>query len=112
MIPGPCSGGAPGAADGGATGDRGGRSVDSPRAAGAREYLDDRGERVLSALTSIAAEHRTTIAAVALAWLAGQTTVVAPIASARSVEQLRELLPVATLRLSATELGELSNASS
>ena len=90
---------------------RAGRSVDSPRAAGAREYLDERGERVLIVLTSIAAAHRTTVAAVALAWLAAQPTVVAPIASARTVEQLRELVPAATLTLSATEIAALSNAS-
>jgi aryl-alcohol dehydrogenase-like predicted oxidoreductase len=47
---------------------------------------------------------------VALAWLRAQPTVVAPIASARTVEQLRELLPMATLRLTADELDRLSRA--
>jgi aryl-alcohol dehydrogenase-like predicted oxidoreductase len=88
-----------------------GDAVDSPRAASAREYLDERGRRVLNALTSIAAAHQTTIAAVALAWLVAQPTVVAPIASARNVDQLRDLLPVATLTLSASEIDDLSRAS-
>ena len=37
--------------------------------------------------------------AVALRWLADQPTVVSPIASARSVEQLAELLPMQDLVL-------------
>lgn len=86
-------------------------SVDSPRAAGARQYLDERGLRVLAALTAIADAHRTTVAAVALAWLAAQPTVAAPIASARNVDQLRQLLPVATLTLAADEIAQLSTAS-
>jgi aryl-alcohol dehydrogenase-like predicted oxidoreductase len=90
---------------------RAGSDVDSPRAAGARAYLDDRGVRVLDTLTSIARTHDTTPAAVALAWLAAQPTVAAPIASARNGEQLRDLLPVASLTLSADEISALSSAS-
>jgi len=48
---------------------------------------------------------------VALAWLAAQPTVVAPIASARTAEQVGDLLPVADLRLSDEELARLSDAS-
>ncbi len=90
---------------------RAGAIVDSPRAEAASAYLDARGERVLAALEQVAAAHSTTIAAVALAWLAAQPTVTAPIASARTVEQLRELLPVAGIRLAAGEIAELTQAS-
>jgi aryl-alcohol dehydrogenase-like predicted oxidoreductase len=89
----------------------GGAQVDSPRAGSAQAYLDDRGIEVLGALDEIAAAHNTTLAAVALAWLAAQPTVVAPIASARTREQLADLLPVADLRLTAEELRRLSEAS-
>ena len=51
------------------------------------------------------------VGAVALAWLAAQPTVVAPIASARTPEQLAELLPMADLALSPDELGRLDAAS-
>ena len=51
------------------------------------------------------------MAAVALAWLMAQPTVVAPIASATSREQLAELLPSTELLLSADELELLSSAS-
>jgi aryl-alcohol dehydrogenase-like predicted oxidoreductase len=50
------------------------------------------------------------MAAVALAWLMAQPTVVAPIASARTGTQLQDLLPAVTLRLSPAELGTLSAA--
>jgi aryl-alcohol dehydrogenase-like predicted oxidoreductase len=84
---------------------------DSPRAGGASAYLDERGRRVLAALDEVAAAHSTAVATVALAWLAAQPTVVAPLASARTVEQLPDLLAVADLRLSADEIQRLTTAS-
>jgi aryl-alcohol dehydrogenase-like predicted oxidoreductase len=89
----------------------GGPDVESPRAAGAREYLDGRGERVLAALDEVAAERAAPVAAVALAWLSAQPGVVAPIASARNVEQLEGLLPAVGLKLTDEELERLSEAS-
>ncbi|WP_055586219.1 aldo/keto reductase [Peterkaempfera griseoplana] len=89
-----------------------GAAVQSARAAGAGKYLDDpRGPRVLAALDEVAAAHRVEPATVALAWLAAQPTVAAPIASARTVEQLPALLAVAGLELSADELEALDAAS-
>jgi len=90
----------------------GGPEVDSPRASGALAYLDARGERVLAALDSVAAERAAPVPAVALAWLSAQPGVVAPIASARSVEQLEALLPAVGLKLSDEELAMLTEASS
>jgi aryl-alcohol dehydrogenase-like predicted oxidoreductase len=87
---------------------RPGVQIDSPRAAGA--YLDQRGLRLLGVLDEIAATHRTTVAAVSLAWLAAQPTVVAPIASARSVEQLADLLPFVDITLGPGELVRLGSA--
>jgi aryl-alcohol dehydrogenase-like predicted oxidoreductase len=89
---------------------RPGATVDSPRAAGAQSYLDDRGLRLLAVLDEIAGAHHTTVAAVSLAWLLAQPTVVAPIASARTAAQLADLVPVATLTLGAGELERLANA--
>jgi aryl-alcohol dehydrogenase-like predicted oxidoreductase len=89
----------------------GGAAVDSPRAEGAREYLDDRGRAVLAVLDEIAAGHEVPVAAVALAWLAAQPTVVAPIASARNPEQLADLLPVLDLKLTDDEVRLLSHVS-
>jgi aryl-alcohol dehydrogenase-like predicted oxidoreductase len=90
---------------------RPGVPVQSTRAEGASEYLDERGLRILETLGAVASAHRTTIAAAALAWLLTRPAVVAPIASARTREQLSELLPVATLRLTEDELRQLTAAS-
>ncbi|MFC6356486.1 aldo/keto reductase [Luethyella okanaganae] len=84
---------------------------ESPRAGAAREYLDERGRRVLAALDAVAVAHDASVASVSLAWLRQQRTVVAPIASARTVEQLPDLVASAALELSADELAALSTAS-
>jgi aryl-alcohol dehydrogenase-like predicted oxidoreductase len=88
----------------------GGPAVDSPRADKAQAYLDHGGAAVLDVLDEVAAAHETTLAAVAVAWLLTRPTVVAPIASARSTAQLDEILPAATLRLTAAEADRLSAA--
>ena len=90
---------------------RPGITVDSARAEGAQKYLDARGKRVLAALDDIAAAHHTTVAAVALAWLLAQPTVAAPIASARTVAQLADLLPLATTTLTPEESTRLADSS-
>jgi aryl-alcohol dehydrogenase (NADP+) len=88
---------------------RDGADVESPRAAGVREsYFNERGFAVLDALDQIAAVHDSSDAAVALAWLRVQPTVLAPIASATSTGQLTELLASAELELSDQELALLS----
>lgn len=73
-------------------------------------YLNDRGRRVLAALDDVAAEAGATPAQVALAWLAAQPGITAPIASATSVAQLEELLGVLTLELSAAQVEMLGAA--
>lgn len=90
---------------------RPGTTVDSPRAGQASKYLDDHGIRLLEVLDAIAEAQDTTVAAVALAWVAAQPAIAAPIASARNPEQLAEFLPAAELELSLDELRALSDAS-
>ncbi|MGW7413403.1 aldo/keto reductase [Streptomyces sp. NPDC054863] len=89
-----------------------GGAVQSARAEGAAKHLEtERGRKVLAALDEVAAEHGAEVGSVALAWLAARPTVVAPIASARTVEQLSALLAVADLTLSDAELAKLTAAS-
>lgn len=90
---------------------RPGVEVDSVRAGGVAPYRNERGYRVLDALDQVAAAHGTTVAAVSLAWLAAQPTIAAPIASARTPQQLLELLPFTELALSEEELSALTAAS-
>jgi aryl-alcohol dehydrogenase-like predicted oxidoreductase len=86
---------------------RPGKTVDSQRQKGASEYLDERGLALLAVLDQIAETQRTTVSAVSLAWLLQKPTVVAPIASARTVEQLRDLLPAASLQLTSDDVSRL-----
>jgi aryl-alcohol dehydrogenase-like predicted oxidoreductase len=90
---------------------RGGGEVQSTRAGSASAYMNERGWRVIDALDDVSAAHQTTVSAVALAWLAAQPTVATPITSARTVQQLQDLLPLARLTLSDSEVQLLSDAS-
>ena len=71
--------------------------VDSKRAAGAMEYANDKNYAVLAAMDVIAKDHNASLAAVALGWLRAQPTVSVPIASARTVEQLNEIIQIVEL---------------
>jgi aryl-alcohol dehydrogenase-like predicted oxidoreductase len=73
--------------------------------------LNEKGIKILAVLDEVAAAHGVSVASVALAWLAAQPSVVAPIASARTPEQLPDLLRVADLKLSQSEIDRLSEAS-
>lgn len=91
---------------------RPGAQVDSARAEGAGKHLaTDRGLRVLAALDEVARARGAELATVALAWLAAQPTVAAPLASARTVEQLTALLAVGELELTEAEVSALTAAS-
>ena len=74
-----------------------GIEVDSVRAGDMPDYMNDRGWAILNALTEIANEEGTSIAAAALGWLRAQPGVITPIASARTPEQLAQILPVVEL---------------
>lgn len=74
------------------------------------ELLQGKGAAVLGAMDEVAAETGATLAQIALAWLAAQPGVTAPIASATSVKQLEELLPAMDLTLSEAQLDKLDAA--
>ena len=75
-----------------------------------KDLLEGKGQAVLAAMDAVAAETGASLAQVALAWLMAQPGVTAPIASATSVDQLRDLLPAMTLELSADQLKRLSDS--
>jgi len=70
--------------------------VDSKRPA-ALVYTTDKNYAVLSAMDEISQVHNAPLAAIALGWLRAQPTVSAPIASARTVAQLEEIIQVVEL---------------
>ena len=87
---------------------RPGTVIDSVRSGGVAAYQNDEGWKLLSKLDSLANHHKTTVSAIALAWLRSQPTVAAPIASARNINQLKEIMPL--IELSADELQLLTNS--
>jgi aryl-alcohol dehydrogenase-like predicted oxidoreductase len=90
----------------------GGERTGSLRAGQAATLLDtERGPRVLAALDEVAAAHGAQPATIALAWLAAQPTVAAPIASASKVEQVPALMASAEVKLSDEEIAKLTAAS-
>jgi aryl-alcohol dehydrogenase-like predicted oxidoreductase len=88
---------------------RPGVTVDSVRADGVKEYQTDKGWAVVAALDEIAKAHNSSVSAIALAWLRANPQVSTPIASARTVEQLIEIIEV--VHLSDFEVKKLNAAS-
>jgi aryl-alcohol dehydrogenase-like predicted oxidoreductase len=86
---------------------RPGVTVDSVRADGVKEYQTDKGWAVVAALDEIAKAHNSSVSAIALAWLRSNPQVSTPIASARTVEQLIEIVEI--VELSSDEILALSN---
>jgi aryl-alcohol dehydrogenase-like predicted oxidoreductase len=82
----------------------------SARGARVKPYLEGKGPAVLAVMDRIAAETGATLSQIALAWVAAQPGVTAPIASATSVEQLDELMGSLDLRLNDEQLSALSAA--
>ena len=84
-----------------------GKSVRGGRMA---DLLEGKGAAVLTAMDAVAQESGATLAQIALAWLAAQPSVTAPIASATSVAQLEELMGAMTLTLDDAQLARLTDA--
>jgi aryl-alcohol dehydrogenase-like predicted oxidoreductase len=89
---------------------RPGVTVDSLRAEGTLAYQNERGWATVTLLEDIARAHNSSIASVALAWLRAQPTVSVPIASARTVEQLEEIIQI--VELTSQEIAVLSDITS
>jgi aryl-alcohol dehydrogenase-like predicted oxidoreductase len=85
--------------------------TESGRAAGAEVYLDTNGPKVLAAMDTVAAAHGVSLTTIALAWVAAQPTIATPIASARVVSQLPDLLAMSNVTLTAAEIDLLDAAS-
>ncbi|UIP05844.1 aldo/keto reductase [Erythrobacter sp. SDW2] len=82
----------------------------SMRGGRARELAGSNGPQVLAVMDEVAAESGASLSAIALAWLVRQPGIPAPIASARTVEQLHELLEFTRVELSEVQLARLTAA--
>lgn len=83
----------------------------SPRGEGVKQYLNERGWRILAAVDKVAARHDATPAEIALAWLIARPGVTAPIASATTLPQIESLVRSASIALSPDDIDELDRAS-
>ncbi len=82
----------------------------SARGKGAMKYLDAKGERILAAMDEVSARTGAALSEIALAWLAAQPGVTAPIASATSIAQVESLARGARLSLSANDMETLTKS--
>jgi aryl-alcohol dehydrogenase-like predicted oxidoreductase len=81
------------------------------RGQGVKKFLNERGFRILAALDTVAKDYNANPARVALAWLMARPSVTAPIASATSLEQLKDLTEAVHLELSPGAIEQLNEAS-
>ena len=81
------------------------------RGARVAKYMDERGMRILAALDEVGRELRAKPGQVALAWAMARPAISAPIASATTLAQLRELMAAADLALDARQMERLDRAS-
>ncbi len=83
----------------------------SPRGKGVKQYMDERGMRILAALDVVAGEVDANTGQVALAWAMAQPGMTAPIASATSIAQLDNLIAATRLTLTSGQITRLNEAS-
>jgi len=88
---------------------RPGTKVESVRAGRASKYLENhKNVKLLHALDELAESHKVSVAAISLAWLKGHAVCGAPIASARTLEQLHALFESGTVKLAPADVAKLS----
>ena len=83
----------------------------SARVGGIKKYLTDKGFAVLKALDEVSETHGATPAQVAAAWVMAKPGVTAAIASATSLDQMKDLIAAARLKLTADDMAKLDKAS-
>lgn len=82
----------------------------SVRGGGMAKLLEGKGGAVLAEMDAVAEETGATLAQIALAWLAAQDGVTAPIASVTSTDQLDELMGYLDVTLSRAQIDRLTVA--
>jgi aryl-alcohol dehydrogenase-like predicted oxidoreductase len=88
---------------------REGKVVESVRAEGVKEFATPKGYATLAVMDQIARDHNCSVSAVSLAWLRSNPQLSTPIASARTVEQLEEIVQI--IELTPDEVASLNTVS-
>jgi aryl-alcohol dehydrogenase-like predicted oxidoreductase len=81
------------------------------RGAGVKKYINPKGLAVLKALDDAAKKHKSNPTQVALAWLMQRKSITAPIVSATSLQQLKDLVAAPNVELDAQSVAEIDKAS-
>ena len=84
---------------------------DAKRGAGVKKYINPKGMGVLQALDDAATKHSSNPTQVALAWLMQRKSITAPIVSATSLQQLKDLIAAPGVKLDAADVAALDKAS-
>lgn len=87
------------------------QKVETTRQARAMQHVTRKGLRVLATLKLIAAEHETSPATIALAWLIAKPAVTAPVTSASHAGQVDALMAAATIKLTRSQVVDLDRVS-
>ena len=84
----------------------------SPRGTNvAARYLNERGLKILGALDEVAPRYNATPGQIATAWLMAQPAVTSPIASATTLQQLKELIAATHIQLTPQDITLLNTTS-
>jgi aryl-alcohol dehydrogenase-like predicted oxidoreductase len=84
---------------------------DAKRGAGVKKYINPKGMAVLKALDDAAKKHNTNDTQIALAWLMQRKSITAPIVSATSLQQLKDLIASPGVKLDAADVAAIDKAS-
>ena len=84
---------------------------DAKRGAGVKKYINPKGLGVLKALDAAAKKHNANDTQVALAWLLQRKSITAPIVSATSLQQLKDLIASPAIKLDAADVAAIDKAS-
>lgn len=77
----------------------------------AETHLNRRGQRILSTLDRIAAEHESVPASIAIAWLLSKPTVTAPVVGASNAGQVADLVSAIDIQLTRQQVAALDEVS-
>ena len=84
---------------------------DAKRSAGVKKYINPKGLGVLKALDDAAKRHNSNPTQITLAWLMQRKSITAPIVSATSLQQLKDLTASPNVKLDAADVAAIDKAS-
>jgi aryl-alcohol dehydrogenase-like predicted oxidoreductase len=84
---------------------------EAKRGAGVKKYINPKGLGVLKALDEVSKKHNVDNTQVALAWLMQRKSITAPIVSATSLQQLKDLIASPNVKLDAEDVAKIDKAS-